>query len=82
MLKVFGINGCKGSLIYEDDFEYVISDNYYALFNGILYSAKVRTKGDKQEVTFEQLEGRRFYLRRLMEQIISTAVLGDYKLDK
>ena len=35
-----------------------------------------------REVTFEQLEGRRYYLRRLMEQIISTAVLKDYDLDK
>ena len=80
--KVFGKNGYKGSMIYEDDFEYVISDNYYSLSNGIFYRAKVRTKGDKEEVTFEQLEGRRFYLRRLMEQIISTAVIKDYKLDK
>jgi len=80
---VYGIKGFKSSLIWEDDYQYTITDNYMSFDagegNGIVYFVKVRTFGDKDEVTFEQLEGRRFYLRRLIEKIISTAVCKDIK---
>jgi hypothetical protein len=47
----------------------------YPFFNGIFYSAKARFKGDKDDVTFEQLEGRRYYFNRLVKKVISTAGL-------
>ena len=77
--KVMGVNGFKGTVIYEDDYEIVIKDNYYAVINGIIINAGVRFKGDKDEVTFEQLEGRRYYFRKLVEQIISTQKFIDVK---
>lgn len=80
---VFGISGFRGTLIWEDDYQYVITDNYQSYSDdGILYNAKVRYKGSKKEINFEQLEGRRYYLRRLLEKIISTASITDYKVDK
>lgn len=33
---------------------------------------KVRYSGDKDDVAFEQLEGRRYYLKRLINKTIST----------
>ena len=79
--KVFGIDGFIITNIYENDFEYVIKDNYeFALPNGVvLQGAGVRYRGDKNEVTFEDLEGRRHYFRRLVNQIFATASITDPK---
>jgi hypothetical protein len=80
---VFGIKGFKSTLIWEDEYQNTITDNYNAYNpsegNGIFYSVKVRTYGNKSEVNFEKLEGRRFYLRQLIEKVISTAVVYDMK---
>jgi hypothetical protein len=40
---------------------------------------KVRTYGDKDKTTFEELEGRRYYLKQLIEKVISTAMVYDMK---
>jgi hypothetical protein len=77
--KVFGVDGFKQSFIYENDYEIVIKDNYFATSNGVVLWAGVRYKADKDEVTFEELEGRRYYLRRLAEKIISTSTFSDVK---
>lgn len=71
--SIFGIDGYKSTLIYENDYENIIDDTYIAVFNGIIYWASVMYKGDKEEVSFEDLEGRRFYLKKLCEQTIATA---------
>lgn len=80
---IYGIKGFKYSLVWEDDYQYTITDNFISFDpsekNGVLYFVKVRTYGDKDEVTFEDLEGRRYYLRRLIEKIISTAQVGEMK---
>ena len=80
---VYGIKGFKYSLIWEDDYQYTITDNFISYDptkkNGVIYFVKVRTYGDKDEVTFEELEGRRYYLRRLIEKVVSTAQVGDMK---
>ena len=79
---VYGVKGFKGTIIWEDDYQYTITDNYSSRKfegNSIMYSVKVRTYGDKDEVTFEQLEGRRYYLRRLIEKVISTATVTNTK---
>jgi hypothetical protein len=76
---VWGFKGFLGTVIWEDDYQYTITDNY-ASYNedNILNSVKVRYYGNKKEVTFEQLEGRRYYLKRLIEKVISTATIYDY----
>lgn len=71
--KVYGIDGFKQTVVFEDNYELTIKDNYYASINGIIFQAGVRYKGEKGEVTFEQLEGRRFYLKKLCDQIIATS---------
>ena len=77
---VWGTKGFNGTLIWEDDYQFTITDNYSSYTDdGIFNFVKVRYFGNKKEVTFEQLEGRRFYLKRLVEKVISTAVVYDYK---
>lgn len=80
---VYGVKGFKGTLIWEDDYQYTITDNFSSfdstVGNGVMYLVKVRTYGSKNEVTFEGLEGRRYYLRQLIEKIISTALVYDMK---
>ncbi|MBC5842647.1 hypothetical protein H8R23_14630 [Flavobacterium sp. F-380] len=80
---VFGEQGFNSTLIWEDDYQYTISDNYISINknegNGVFFSVKVRYYGDKDEVTFEQIEGRRYYLKRLVEKLISTARVWDMK---
>lgn len=80
---VFGVKGYKGTLIWEDKYEYGITDNYLSynsnVGNGYRNFVKVRFYGDKDNVTFEQLEGRRYYFARLIEKIISTAIIANEK---
>ena len=72
--KVFGKEGFVSSWFYEDDYELVIKDNFeFISSNGVIYKAGVRYRGDKDEVTFEMLEGRRSYFKKLCAQIIATA---------
>ena len=73
---VFSLEGFKGSVSYEDDYNYVIKDNYVSDFDGGVCEAGARFKGDKDKVTFEQLEGRRYYFKALIENIISAAMMG------
>ena len=40
--------------------------------NGIFYSMDVKTYGDKDEVTFEQLEGRRYYLKTFTQKMAAS----------
>lgn len=72
---VRGYNGYKGTIIYETKYEKGIIDNYHSVSNGnILSRWRVITKGNTNEVTFEQLEGRRYYLRLLNEkQIVNSS---------
>jgi hypothetical protein len=87
LATVFSTKGYKSTYIWEDKFENGITDNYMVLYNnntgnGVEILVKVRYYGDKDEITFEQLEGRRYYLKGLIEKIISTARLQDIKLQK
>lgn len=75
--KIFGQEGFVFSWFYEDDYEYVIKDNFYLfLANGFSASVGVRYRGDKDKINFEMLEGRRAYLDRLCKQIIATAQIN------
>lgn len=80
---VCGVKGFLSTLIWEDDYQYVITDTYTSFDknegDGVVCSAKIRYYGDKDDVTFEQLEGRKYYLKRLVEKIISTAGVWEIK---
>ena len=68
---IFNKKGFRLTLAKEDTYEYYITDRYYAVNNGIIYTAVVKYSGDKDEVTFEDIEGRRHYFIRLMDEIIA-----------
>jgi hypothetical protein len=74
--SVGGNRGFRGTLIWEDKYEKCITDIYgssaHIKDRTYIFFAKVRYKGDVDEVSFEQLEGRRYYFRTLMDKIIST----------
>lgn len=81
--NVFGFKGYYGTLITEDKFEKGIYDHYLSynaeVGNGYICEVRVSYFGDKDVVTFEQLEGRRFYMKPLIEKIISTAKIYNEK---
>ena len=74
--NIGGVDGFRGTLIWEDKYEKCITDNYASniIIKGKKYRffAKVRFKGDGDEVSFEQLEGRRYYFRPLINKMLST----------
>ena len=74
--NIGGNSGFRGTLIWEDKYEKCITDNYgsFAFKNKetYIFTAKVRYKGDVDEVSFEQLEGRRYYFKALIDKILST----------
>ena len=70
---VYGIKGFKLTTAIEDDYEYILKDEYYAVKDKVIYQSHVVYKGDKDEVTFEDLEGRRYYFKTLAAKIIADA---------
>ena len=76
---VYNERGYRMTVAWEDKFEYGISDQYF--YNdtdkGYFVLIEVRYYGNKSEVNFEKLEGRRYYLKPLIEKIISTAYIGN-----
>lgn len=80
--KVYGKEGFRGTLKYEDEFHIYIEDTYVAdlfPYGGVLVRATY--KGDKRKNTFEELEGRRYYLSPLIEKTIANAVYPRTKGD-
>lgn len=71
--RVFGKKGYRATWIYETDLEYVIKDYYYSHLSGILYHGRITYTVEKTRGTFEDLEGRRYYLNPLVEKVISSA---------
>jgi hypothetical protein len=78
---VFGLEGFVATIISEDDYEYKITDFYYAINrNGeIIADTKAIFSGDKDEISFEDLEGRRYYFRKLFKRTIGSAQYKDAK---
>jgi len=77
--KVWGVDGFVGTVIVEDKYEYKIIDNYFsydlAQGNGILFKSQIITRGDKNEISFEDLEGRRYYLKQFNYKYIAAGNL-------
>lgn len=77
--------GYRTTLRWEDFGKVAISD-YYAAQNEIdgeptLYFVDVTFSGDKQNLSFEQLEGRRYYLRAFINELISSLQISGVKTD-
>jgi hypothetical protein len=83
---VYGAKGYRETFAWEDKFENGLTDNYRFeaenLGNGYQVIIKVRYYGNKSETDFEKLEGRRYYLKPLIEKIVSTAKISDLKIMK
>ena len=76
---VFGLSGYVSTVVFEDDYERVIIDYYNSKSGDFISGAMVTFKGDKDEVTFEDLEGRRYYFNKLIERTIGSAQYIDIK---
>jgi hypothetical protein len=77
---VFGVSGFVSTVIAEDDYDLMIIDYYNSVKNGdLIADARVIFKGDKDEVDFEELEGRRYYFRKLIQKTIGSAQYIDIK---
>ena len=74
--NIGGNDGFRYTIIWEDKYEKCITDIYSSnvIVKGKKYrfSATIYFKGDADEVSFEQLEGRRYYFRTLINKILST----------
>ena len=57
-IRIYGKPGYLLTLIYEDDYEYIIHDTYIVQQSndGVIFSGNVFYKGDKDDVSFEELE--------------------------
>lgn len=84
--EVYGKKGYRTTIIWEDKFEYHITDEYRyideTIGNGVMYLTIVMYSGDKDEIDFEKLEGRRVYLKPLIEKIIANARVNDLEILK
>ncbi|HAO09210.1 MAG TPA: hypothetical protein DCQ50_20030 [Chryseobacterium sp.] len=83
---VYGAKGYRSTFVWEDKFENYITDSYRYnvenFGNGYQIMIKVRYYGNKSEVDFEKLEGRRYYLKPLIEKLVSTAKINDLEILK
>lgn len=77
--KVFTRSGFKTSFALEDDYEITLKDVYITTYDGLIFVCKVNYTADKDDATFEVLEGRRHYLRQMIEVLISTTHYYDIK---
>lgn len=80
---VHGAKGYRSTFVWEDKFENYITDSYNYnvenFGNGYQIFIRVRYYGNKSEVDFEKLEGRRYYLKPLIEKIVSTGRTSELK---
>tara|TARA_B110000305_G_C19317436_1_gene577208 strand:+ start:179 stop:1078 length:900 start_codon:yes stop_codon:yes gene_type:complete len=73
---IFGKKGFKQTYFTEDDYEYMIRENYlFSNNDGLVIQVSVKYNGNKKEINFEMLEGRRAYFKRLFNKMIATASL-------
>jgi len=70
--EIYNKDGFLLTIIWEDEYEYGITDYYIAKSDDLVYRNRVSYKGDKDEITFEDLEGRRHYLKPLMDQTMGS----------
>ena len=76
---IYGSNGFKITLINEDDFEKSIIEHYLYSDGTEVFSAWAKFSADKN-ISFEVLEGRRYYLKGLVDKIVSAPFYSQTKL--
>ena len=75
---VFGEKGFVGTYALEDDYEYTIVDAFVSPNRDSEYLniMLVTYSGDKDLVDFEKLEGRRYYLKQLINKVVMNAFIS------
>lgn len=72
---VGGFEGFAGKIVYEDNYEITIRDDFMSVgvISGTEYFffTQIHTKANKGEVNFEELEGRRHYMSGLVYELTS-----------
>jgi hypothetical protein len=72
---VCGCDGYKTTKVLEDEFEKLIVDEYRCSKNNKFFTAIAKYRADNN-VSFEEIEGRKYYLVNLLDKIISTSNYG------
>ncbi len=79
---VWGYDGFVCTLIYESKYEKIIREEFVAItIDGLKANSTVTYKGNKDDISFEELESRRAYLGGLTKKLISSAGISNYKLN-
>ena len=74
---VYGKQGFRSTIIWEDEFEICITDNYVAFNNNVEYHFTARYKADKESsLSFQDLEGRRYYLSKFIDKHVASRYLN------
>ena len=75
---VYGHRGYRSTLIWEDDYAICIEDRYMSEAQDVRYVVKVRYTADKNsDLTFEDLEGRRFYLGKFIDKTVADRTISN-----
>ena len=78
-VRMYGEKAFVGTYYAEDEYEIMITDLYYLSdkLNGMYGYQRATFTGSKSEVSFEDIEERRLYFRRLIEKLVDNS-LGFY----
>lgn len=72
--------GFRFTFATEDNYEITLDDSYKSIIgSNLVVHITVRFYGDKDKITFEQLEGRKYYFRNLIQKLIATASVDKIK---
>lgn len=73
--SVCGCDGYKTTKVLEDEFEKLIVDKYRCSKNNKFFIAIAKYRANN-DISFEEIEGRKYYLVNLIDKIISTSNYG------
>ena len=73
--SVCGCDGFKTTSVLEDEFEKLIVDKYRCSDGKRFFYAVAKYRANN-DVSFEEIEGRRYYLINLLDKIVSTSDYG------
>ena len=70
-----GCDGFRSTKVLEDEFEKLIVDRYRCSDSKRFFYAIAKYRANN-DVSFEEIEGRRFYLMTLIDKVVSTSDYG------
>lgn len=73
--SVCGCDGFRSTKVLEDEFEKLIVDRYRCSDGKRFFYAIAKYRANN-DVSFEEIEGRRFYLMTLIDKVVSTSDYG------